>query len=68
MKKFLILLTLIAVLSCSKDKPEDPLILPPRFEEMPDIVDNKNDAEEKKTPAPKQENKDVEDLKEILLQ
>ena len=68
MKKYLILLTLITLLSCSKDGPEDPLILPPHFDEMPDPIDNKNNSQEKNKAVPGQENKDVEDLKEILLQ
>ncbi len=60
MKKFLSLIFLIIIFSCSSKK-DDPLIIPPNFTEMPDI----NNPE--KPPIEASEQEDVEKLKELLL-
>ena len=58
--KTLILLGLIFILSaCSSDDKDDPLIVPPNFNEMPDL--NKKD-DDKKTP-----DKDIDKLRDLLL-
>jgi len=59
MKKILILLALTALISCSK-KPDDPLIIPPNFAEMPDV----NNPEK---PTKEQSEENVAKLKELLL-
>lgn len=63
MKNKLLLISVIATLvcGCSKShKPEDPLLLPPNFNEMPDLT--------KPTPeTPKANPKDAEELRDLLL-
>ncbi len=61
MKKILSLIFILAVFSCSS-KPEDPLILPPHFAQMPDL----NNPETPPTELEIQE-ENVENLKELLL-
>lgn len=62
MKKILSLIFIFAVFSCSS-KPEDSLILPPHFAQMPDLKNPEAQPLESET---KEEN--VERLKELLLQ
>lgn len=58
--KILILLGLTFILSaCSSNDKDDPLIIPPNFNEMPDL--NKKDVD-KKTP-----DKDIDKLRDLLL-
>jgi hypothetical protein len=59
--KFLLLaITSLLFLGCSKNKAEDPLILPPHFNEVPDPNIPENIATK---PA----DKDIEELKDLLL-
>ncbi|MDX2083485.1 MAG: hypothetical protein SFV53_05830 [Rickettsiales bacterium] len=60
MKKIIILTLTLLLSSCFSSKPEDPLILPPNFDEMPDL----NNPEK---PTPQQQNENVNQLKELLL-
>ncbi len=60
MKKILFVAFLLSVVSCGGNKPEDPLLLPPNFDEMPDP----NKSEEK---TKEQEQENVDRLKELLL-
>ena len=57
--KFLLLVLIFLGFSCSKT-PEDPLIIPPNFNEEPDVKNPQND---KKTPS----QEDVSKLKDLLL-
>lgn len=59
-KKILILFLAFSIFSCSKTV-DDPLILPPVFNEMPDS----NNPEK---PSTEQTEENVERLKEMLLQ
>jgi len=60
MKIFLSIILILLAFSCSRKDKEDPLILPPNFNEMPDP----NNPEKPKL----QDNEaDVERLKEMLL-
>ena len=62
MRNKLVLLIILAIFSsCSKDKPEDPLILPPEFEIMPELNKDPNQK-------PKVSDQDIEELKDLLLQ
>jgi hypothetical protein len=56
----LLCITSLLVFGCSKNKAEDQLILPPNFDEMPDPNNKDNTANK---PA----NKDIEELKDLLL-
>ena len=61
MKKIFFILALFLVSSCFSSKgPEDPLLLPPNYTELPDPK-NPEKIEEKTTPE------DVEKLKDLLL-
>jgi hypothetical protein len=57
---FCLLLAIIFISSCSKHKAEDPLIIPPNFNEMPDL--NNPQPDKKQTSNP-----DIEELRELLL-
>jgi hypothetical protein len=61
-KNKLLLLTFTSLLlaSCASNKADDPLIVPPNFNEMPDL-NNKD------TKADKPADQDVQELKELLL-
>ncbi len=59
MKNIFVILSLFIFSSCSSQK-DDPLIVPPNFNELPDA----NKPEEN---IKKQEDKDLEKLKELLL-
>jgi hypothetical protein len=61
MKKFFCLIVLLLTFSCSKNKPEEPLLLPPNFTEMPDV---KNPEK----PAAQEKDENAARLKELLLQ
>lgn len=61
MKKLLCLSFVFLVFSCSFNKKDDPLIVPPNFAEMPDL---KNPEQ----PTAAQKDESVERLKELLLQ
>ena len=50
----------IAISGCAKNKIDDPLIVPPNFNEMPDL---KNPE----TSTPKSSDQDIEELKNLLL-
>ncbi len=58
--KLALFITIFLLASCSQNKAEDPLILPPNFNEMPDPNNKENIANK---PA----NKDIEELKNLLL-
>jgi hypothetical protein len=58
--KLLLITTFLMLFGCSKNKAEDPLILPPHFNEMPDANIPENIAGK---PA----DKDIEELKDLLL-
>ena len=60
MKKLILVFTLSLLFSCAKKGPEDPLILPPNFVEMPDP----NNPEK---PTQQQKDADIEKLKDLLL-
>jgi hypothetical protein len=62
MKNKLLLLTFTSLLlvGCATNKADDPLIVPPNFNEMPDL-NNKD------TKADKPADQDVQELKELLL-
>ena len=58
--KILILISLAFILpACSGNDKDDPLIIPPNFNEMPDLNKKDND---KKTP-----DKDIDKLRDLLL-
>jgi len=59
MKKALIILMVFFLNSCAS-KQDNPLIIPPNFNEMPDL----NNIEK---PNPQQQNEDVEKLKALLI-
>ncbi len=63
MRKFFFLAAMLFVFSCSSNKLEDPLILPPNFAEMPDL----NNPESPEKPTTKQQEENVAKLKELLL-
>ncbi len=59
--KFIILAATILLMSgCSKNKIDDPLIIPPNFAQMPDL------ANPEKT-SPTSSEQDVQELKDLLL-
>ena len=62
MKNKLLLLSLTSFLffGCAKNRVEDPLIIPPNFNEMPD----KSKKEDNSSKIPDQ---DLKDLKDLLL-
>ncbi|MDA0902021.1 MAG: hypothetical protein O3B09_01240 [Proteobacteria bacterium] len=60
--KILVLALLVSISSCRKVPAEDPLLLPPDFNEMPEI----NQDGKVKT-APKEVDEDIEDLRDLLL-
>jgi hypothetical protein len=62
MKNKLIIFAAMALLisSCSSHKIDDPLIIPPNFDEMPDLKNPDNTK-------PKSSDQDVEELRELLL-
>ncbi len=62
MKNKLVIFAAIILLisSCSRHKADDPLIIPPDFNEMPDLENpNKN--------TPKSSDQDLQELKDLLL-
>jgi hypothetical protein len=63
MRNKLLLLAITALLatSCSKYKPDEPLIVPPNFSEMPDPKNPDAKA------APKTDQKDIDELRDLLL-
>lgn len=63
MKKFFYLTLAFLAFSCSSNKAEDPLILPPNYAETPDLT--KPETPDKPTPEQKEEN--ISKLKELLL-
>ncbi|MCE3255196.1 MAG: hypothetical protein K0R25_690 [Rickettsiaceae bacterium] len=62
MKNKLLILTILTLLfsGCSRNRAEDPLLLPPDFNEMPDL----NNPEK---PAPKSPDQDAQELRDLLL-
>lgn len=61
MKNKLIIISFLALIaSCSSNKKDDPLIIPPNFNDMPDL--NKKDQTEEKIPK-----KDLDELRDLLL-
>jgi hypothetical protein len=63
MKKLTLLALIFLAFSCSSKKPEDPLILPPNFAEMPDV----KNPESPEKPTAEQQEENVAKLKELLL-
>lgn len=61
MKKIILIFLLLAISSCAK-KPDDPLIIPPNFNEVPDLNNIDKERNQKQ-----EEDIDVEKLKELLL-
>ncbi|MES2677106.1 MAG: hypothetical protein V4612_02155 [Pseudomonadota bacterium] len=59
-KLAIIAATLLLLSGCAKNKIDDPLIIPPNFNEMPDL-------ENPQQISPKSSEKDVEELKNLLL-
>ena len=60
MKKLILIFAIFAIASCSSNRPDDPLIVPPNFAEMPD-------ANEHEKPSEKQKEADIAKLKDLLL-
>lgn len=62
--KIIIFLITLALFSCKDKGPEDPLILPPDFNIMPDLqqLDKDSKGEEKET------DQDIEELRDLLLE
>ncbi len=60
MKKAILLLTIFLITSCSNKTPDDPLIVPPNFSEMPD-PNNPEKLNER------QQDADIAKLKDLLL-
>lgn len=60
MKKIIFLSLILASFSCSSNKKDDPLIVPPAFNEVPDP----NSPEK---PNPQTQDQNVQRLKELLL-
>ncbi len=60
MKKAVLLIIFFALFSCKSAPEKNPLVIPPNFNELPDL----NNLEK---PSKKQEREDVEKLKELLL-
>lgn len=59
-KLLLITLTSLLLAGCANNKADDPLIIPPNFNEMPDLNN-------KETKAEKPADQDVQELRELLL-
>jgi hypothetical protein len=60
MKKFLYLFLAFLAFSCSLKLDKNPLVIPPNFNEVPDVT-------KPEQPAPQQKEENVERLKELLL-
>jgi hypothetical protein len=60
---FYITMLLFLAVSCSSNKSEDPLILPPNFAEIPDLTNPEIPQE----PTAKQKEENIAKLKELLL-
>lgn len=60
MQKIVILSLILLSFSCSSNKKDDPLVIPPAFNEVPD-------PNKPETPNPKSVDKNVQRLKDLLL-
>ena len=56
-----LILTSLLLTSCANHKADDPLIIPPRFNEVPDANDKDSKADKPADP------KDVQELRDLLL-
>lgn len=64
--KFIIFVLFCFICSCSKDLPKDPLTIPPNFAQLPTDKDIDSDMLSKKS-SDKESDKDIKELKDLLL-
>ena len=67
--KLLILSLFFVLISCHKNHSTDPLLLPPEFDVVPNLNEKDSDHKQEKDAGQKnpQEEKDIKELKELLL-
>lgn len=62
---FLAAILVFSFTSCTSDLPKDPLLIPPKFDELPDQKAVK--TEKKKRVIESESEEDIQELKDLLL-